>query len=413
MPVSTLFRSSFALAGACVLVHGALACGGARPAPAPIPPPSSPPPLLLPLDRASVLDVDNAPASFPDSVVVAAFADGFQRSGFLPSRRARGVGALRLNQVLRRVLDTWPVPLRGYAYTTQVVESDLPVLFPYGAGRLDATSALLSELGLIDSELAALLALAVARTELAHPVRYLAAAPDGFRSAAARADARFSAANLIAGLDEFSFAVPSERELVEADALASFWLASQPAAAGTGPGVLAAAFGKLAAFHRRAGDSLRDQPAHPLSVIAPARIRRVLRTTSIVLHDSAARLGLGRRGEVRAGFQPLFIARYGPLVDIVGVFTLGPAERPARLGHLNLRIVGRRAIFSESSADFLYPGTSVPVVYSGRLPEHLSLDLIAAADYGPVLDRVAEWRVSDATLFDRRGGSTAASPRPR
>ena len=374
-------------------------------------------PDRLPVSSAFLLDVDNRPGLFPNHVAVHAFADGFQRSEFLPSRPAPEIDVLRATEVLQRVLNAWPVPLRGHSYTIQAVEADAPVLQAYGAGRLDATSALLAGLGLLESELAALLALAVARTELDHPARFLQSAPRAFHEGIARAGARgvpeegvrpaLSASNLIARLPSFGFAAPMATEITEADAMASFYLD----AAGAGPGALAGALGKLTAFDRRTAGSFRETPAYAAGLVDPARIRRILRTTSIVLRNSAARLGLGRRGEVRAGFQPLWIARYGPLVNIIGVFTLAPTEDPARLGNLNLRIAGRRAIFSERSAEVLYPGTSVAVVYSGRLPEQVSLDLIAAADYGPVLDGIAEWRLSDAILFDRRGGSTAAAPR--
>ena len=376
---------------AAAVVFASCQSAGRGPAVPRSPDPSRAAPDRLPVSSAFLLDVDNRPGLFPNHVAVQAFADGFQRSEFLPSRPAPEIDALRATEVLQRVLNAWPVPLRGHSYTIQAVEADAPVLQAYGAGRLDATSALLAGLGLLDSELSALLALAVARTELDHPARFLQSAPRAFHE----------------GLPSFGFAAPMAREIIEADAMASFYLD----AAGAGPGALAAALGKLAAFDRRTAGSFRETPAYAAGLVDPARIRRILRTTSIVLRNSAARLGLGRRGEVRAGFQPLWIARYGPLVDIIGVFTLAPTEEPARLGNLNLRIAGRRAIFSERSAEVLYPGTSVAVVYSGRLPEQVSLDLIAAADYGPVLHGIAEWRLSDAVLFDRRGGSTAAAPR--
>lgn len=123
-------------------------------------------------------------------MAVQAFADGFQGSEFLPSRRAPEIDDLRATELLQRVLNAWPVPLRGHSYTIQAVEADAPVLQAYGAGRLDATSTLLAGLGLLDSELSALLALAVARTELDHPARFLQSAPRAFHEGIARAGAR-------------------------------------------------------------------------------------------------------------------------------------------------------------------------------------------------------------------------------
>ena len=422
-PTRSAFRSVAAVLAAAALVSG---CRSAAPAGPVVPAAPSVPaaaadpgPDPLPVSAAGILGVVNRPALLPGSCLMEGFSNGFQRSSFLSSRPGTASDDLRVQRLLDRVLAGWPVPLRGFPYSVRVVRSDVPAGWSYGAGHLDTTTALVSGVGLTDVELEALLAHLVARTELLQQLPFLSAAPDAFHADAAETcDAAtrleddpppLAAAAHVARMTDFSFAVFDGMADLDADELAALYLD----AAGPGRGVLAAAFGKVAAFDRRTAGRHRGHPAFRATLPAPDRIRRILRTSSLLLHDARASLGTARGGAVRAGFQPVAISRYGPLVVVAAVVTTAPLAGSACLGVLHLRIAGRRAIFPDRSTNRLYAGTSAPVLYRGRLPESASLDLIADARFGPALHGVGRWAPVDAVLFDPAGGSVSAVPQGR
>ena len=400
------------------------ACRSGGPVPPPVPPPQTPEPPRqdpeeLTAGSAQLLSVINRPSLFPEHTALAAFADGFQRSTFLPSTRGSDRDTSRAEETLDRVLSRWPAPLRGYHYTVQVVETDYPVAWAYGAGRIDLTSNLVSGLGLSDSELEALVARAVAHTELQHQRAFLTAAPRGFHEDIAVLEAIRDgendapppvwASSLIARQKDFGYAKIGTAANYEADALASFYLEST----GIGLPELASALGKLRAFERRTAGLYRNEPAYRATRVDPSRIRRLVETSSMLLRDANARIGTGRNGEVRAGFQPLWTSRYGPLVHILAVLTLGPAEQASRIGDLFLQMDGEEVVFADRSADELQPATSVAVLYRGQVGEQIPLGQMGEAALRPSLERIHRWTAARAVLFDPAGGSAAASARPR
>ena len=77
-----------------------------------------------------------------------------------------------LERIGERVLDAWPVPLKGYRYRFQVVDSDEISAFAVPTGYIFMTRGLLESLE-SDDEVAAILAHEIAHVESRHSWRSL------------------------------------------------------------------------------------------------------------------------------------------------------------------------------------------------------------------------------------------------
>lgn len=381
-----------------------------------LPPPRTPGELAIRTAPARALAVLNRAAALEDHAAEAEFARGFQASLFHPNTPGTPAQQARVRRIMRKVLRAWPVPLRGYDYSVSVDRTRMPNAFAYGDGRLGFTTGMLDGLGMTDTELEMIMAHEVAHTELRHSNRMrkvvlrgaaINAAVLGF-ALGMDTDWAWLTADMVSQITNFGFAGFSRDREREADALARFYLDS----AGIGARPAETGFGKMLAFRRRHGARFAEYDAYATHPATPERIGRARDTETLRIDDWRASVGYDRHGQIRAGFQPVFLSRYGSEVDVIGVLTTPPYDTRRPVGSLYVRLGGRLLEFRERTAENTDPGTSAPVIFRGRLPEGIGLADLAGAAAGPAIAGVERWERQDLNLYDRDAGSAWAKPEP-
>lgn len=393
------------------LLWGAAACSHS------LTPPRSPAELAIRTNPERALTVFNRAAALEDHAAEAEFARGFQASLFHPNTPGTPAQHARVRRIMRKVLRAWPVPLRGYDYSVTVERTAMPNAFAYGDGRLGFTTGMLDGVGMTDAELEMIMAHEVAHTELRHSNRMrkvvlrgqmINAAALGF-ALGMDTDWAWLTAEMVTQITNFGFAGFSRDREREADALARFYLDS----VGIGPRPAATGFGKMLAFKHRHGARFSEYAAYASHPPTPERIDRARDTETFRIDDWRASVGYDTHGQIRAGFQPVFLSHYGSEVDVIGVLTTPPYDTRRPVGSLYVRLGGRLLEFRERTAENTDPGTSAPVVFRGGLPEGVGLADLADAAFGPQIAGVERWERQDLNLYAPGVGSVWAKPETR
>ena len=377
-------------------------------------PPRSPAELALRTDPERALAVFNRAAALEDHAAEVVFARGFQASLFHPNTPGTPAQHARVRRIMRKVLRAWPVPLRGYDYSVSVDRTAMPNAVAYGDGRLAFTTGILDGLGMTDTEIEMIMAHEVAHTELRHSNRMRKILLRGLMVNAAAlgfalgmdTDWAWLTAEMVTQITNFGFAGFSRDREREADALARFYLDS----VGIGARPAVTGFGKLLAFKQRHGARFSEYAAYASHPPTPERIDRARDTETLRINDWRAAIGYDAHGQIRGGFQPVFLSRYGSEVDVIGVLTTPPYDTRRPVGSLYVRLGGRLLEFRERTAENTDPGTSAPVVFRGRLPEGIGLAELAEASAGPAIAGIERWERQDLNLYEREIGSVWAKP---
>ena len=401
LPVIRTFAGAACLASLCACSTG-------------LPPPRTPAELAVRTDPGRALAVFNRAAALEDHAAEAEFARGFQASLFHPNTPGTPAQHARVRRIMRKVLRAWPVPLRGFDYSVSVDRTPMPNAFAYGDGRLGFTTGMLDGVGMTDAEIEMIMAHEVAHTELRHTnrMRKIWLRGQAINAAAlglalgADSDWAWLTAEAVTQLTGFGFAGFNRDHEREADALARFYLDS----AGIGARPAATGFGKLLAFRNRSGARFSEYAAYATHPPTRERIDRARDTETLRIDDWRASVGYDAQGQIRAGFQPVFLSRYGSEVDVIGVLTTPHYDTRRPVGSLYVRLGGRLLEFRERTAENTEPGTSAPVVFRGRLPEGVELADLADAPSGPQIPSVERWEPHDLNLYRRDIGSAWAKP---
>ena len=377
-------------------------------------PPRSPAEVALRTDPERALAVFNRAAALEDHAAEVVFARGFQASLFHPNTPGTPAQHARVRRIMRKVLRAWPVPLRGYDYSVSVDRTAMPNAVAYGDGRLAFTTGILDGLGMTDTEIEMIMAHEVAHTELRHSNRMRKILLRGLMVNAAAlgfalgmdTDWAWLTAEMVTQITNFGFAGFSRDREREADALARFYLDS----VGIGARPAVTGFGKLLAFKQRHGARFSEYAAYASHPPTLERIDRARDTETLRINDWRAAIGYDAHGQIRGGFQPVFLSRYGSEVDVIGVLTTPPYDTRRPVGSLYVRLGGRLLEFRERTAENTDPGTSAPVVFRGRLPEGIGLAELAEASAGPAIAGIERWERQDLNLYERDIGSVWAKP---
>ena len=274
-----------------------------------------------------------------------------------------------LEGVGERVLDSWPVPLKGYRYRFQVVDSDDINAFAVPTGYIFMTRGLLESLE-GDNEVAAILAHEIAHVESRHSYRI-------WRNAQ-RASTVAGIVGLFAGgtdnsVDDIVATMTSftanlfmaghgrDRER-EADLFASFYLHE----ADVGDQPLLNSFRKLK-FARDAMDPFGDGGGGGLFASHPdieERLERAGTTTTASFLQQEVFQGLRDNGEVVATLRFDVQRIFRNELDVIATLSTTPElGEEDDVNTINVRVAGQRIELRERTAEKIFPSDEVSAVF--------------------------------------------------
>ena len=266
-----------------------------------------------------------------------------------------------------RVLDNWPIPLKGYRYRFQVVDADEINAFAVPTGYIFVTRGLLESLE-TNEELEAILAHEIAHVETRHSYRLFRNAQNVSRwlgiAAALTGLSDNEADDLVASMLAFTANIfltghGRDRER-EADMFASFYLSD----AGIGDRPLLNAFKKLK-FARDAYDPFGRGGG--LFSTHPHIDERLARATSTETGGFAREEvfnGLNDDGALVATLRFDVQRLFGRELEVVATLSttaeLGEADN---VNTLNVRVGGQRLELKERTAERVFPSDEVSAVF--------------------------------------------------
>ena len=274
----------------------------------------------------------------------------------------------QLEGVGQRVLDRWPVPLKGYRYRFQVVDSEDINAFAVPTGYIFMTRGLLESLE-SDNEVAAILAHEIAHVESRHSYRR-------WRNAQ-RASTIAGIVGIFAGgtdnaVDDIIATMTSfaanlfmaghgrDRER-EADLFASFYLNETDA----GDRPLLNSFRKLK-FARDAHDPFGDGggglfASHPH---IDERLDRASATTTASFPEDDVFQGLTDDGELVATMRFDVQRLFQNELDVVATLSTTPElGEEDDVNTINVRVAGQRIRLRERTAEKIFPSDEVSAVF--------------------------------------------------
>ena len=272
-----------------------------------------------------------------------------------------------VERVAARVLDDWPLPLKGYRYRFQVVDTDDINAFAVPTGYIFVTRGLLESLETED-ELAAILAHEIAHVESRHSYRRWrnarnASIVTGILGAIAGGTDN-AADDVIAAMTAFTSQLfiaghGRDRER-EADMFASFYLSDRD----IGDGPLLSAFRKLQ-FARDAYDPFGGGgglfASHP---DIDERLNRARSTVTASFPDDAVFHGVRRNGSLVATLRFDVQRLYHNELDVVATLSTTPElGDDDNVNTLNVRVGGRRLRLRERTAERIFPSDEVSAVF--------------------------------------------------
>ena len=267
-----------------------------------------------------------------------------------------------------RVLDSWPVPLKGYRYRFQVVDSDDVNAFAVPTGYIFMTRGLLHSLE-SDNEVAAILAHEIAHVESRHSYRI-------WRNAQ-RASTVTGIVGIFAGgtdtnVDDIIAVMTSftanlfmaghgrDRER-EADLFASFYLTETD----VGDRPLLNAFRKLK-FARDAHDPFGDG-AGGLFATHPhieERLDRASATTTASFLEENVFQGVTDNGELVATLRFDVQRLFQNELDVIATLSTTPElSEEDDVNTINVRVAGQRIQLRERTAEKIFPSDEVSAVF--------------------------------------------------
>ena len=281
-----------------------------------------------------------------------------------------------VERIGRQVLDGWPVPLKGYRYRFQVVDTDDINAMAVPTGYIFVTRGLLEALE-TDEELAAILAHEIAHVESRHSYRMwrnaqktsfwtsLAVGIAAGAAAAAGAMDPGEAAAVAASMGSFTaelFMLGHGRDRErEADLFASFYLNDRD----IGDGPLLNAFRKLK-FARDAVDPF-GRGGGGLFATHPhieERLDKATGTQTAPFPADAVFQGLRNNGALvatlRFDVQRLFRNELDVVATLSTTAELGEEDN---VNTLDLRIDGERIELREETAEKIFPSDEVSAVF--------------------------------------------------
>ena len=303
-----------------------------------------------------------------------------------------------VDRIGARVLDGWPVPLKGYRYRFQVIDADDVNAFAAPTGYVFVTRGLLESLETED-ELAAILAHEIAHVESRHTYRRWrnarnASIVTGILGAFA-AGADDAAGDVIAAMTSFTSELfiaghGRDRER-EADMFASFFLNE----ADVGDAPLLNAFRKLQ-FARDAYDPFGGGgglfASHP---DIDERLNRARATVTAAFPDDAVFHGVRRDGSLvatlRFDVQRLYRNELNVIATLSTTAELGDDDN---VNTLNVRVGGRRIRLRERTAERIFPSDEVSAVFGADDARGLIDEPIEAVDLN--LHNVRRWQRATA-----------------
>jgi len=273
----------------------------------------------------------------------------------------------RIASIGNRVLDNWPVPLKGYRYQFQVVDTDQINAFAVPTGYIFVTRGLLESLE-TDDEVEAILAHEIAHVESRHSYRLFrnqrnVSRWSGFAAALAGATDNEvdDVVTLMASLASNIFMAGHGRDRErEADTYASFYLSH----VGIGDAPLVTAFKKLK-FSHDAYDPFGNGgglfSTHP---DISERLNRATFTATEVFPEGAVFNGLNKSGSLVATLRFDVQRLFGRELDVIATLSttaeLGEADN---VNTLNVRVNGQRLELKERTAERVFPSDEVSAVF--------------------------------------------------
>jgi len=310
-------------------------------------------------------------------------------------------GQEEVARVGARVLDDWPVPLKGYRYRFQVVDADDINAFAVPTGYIFVTRGLLEGLE-SENELAAILAHEIAHVESRHSYRMwrnsqkrsmwlgIASAVAGVTDSAVddivTAMLSFSTNLFLAGHGR-------DRER-EADLFASFYLHQVD----IGDRPLLSAFKKLK-FARDAYDPFGESggglfASHPH---IEERLARASGTTTQPFPSNEVFQGLNGKGALVATLRFDVQRLFGRELDVVATLsTTAELGKEDNVNTIKVRVAGQRLELKERTAEKIYPSDEVSAVFGN--------DRASSVIQGPI--ESVELNLRNVTRWERAGSDT-------
>ena len=269
-----------------------------------------------------------------------------------------------IERVGARVLDGWPVPLKGYRYRFQVVDSDDVNAFAVPTGYIFVTRGLVESLE-TEPELAAILAHEIAHVESRHSYRHwrntqklsivtgimgaLAGATDNAADDVVAAMTSFTAGLFMAGHGR-------DRER-EADLFASFYLNDTD----IGDQPLLNSFRKLK-FARDAYDPFGGVFAsHPH---IDERLEKASATVTAAFADDEVFHGVENNGTLVATLRFDIQRLFRNELDVVATLsTTAELGKEDNVNTINIRVGGERITLRERTAEKIFPSDEVSAVF--------------------------------------------------
>ena len=279
-----------------------------------------------------------------------------------------------INLTGRRVLDHWPVPLKGYRYRFQVVDADEINAFAVPTGYIFITRGLLESLE-TNEELEAILAHEIAHVESRHSYRLFRNAQNASRwlgiAAALTGATDNKVDDVVASMLSFTANIfltghGRDRER-EADMFSSFYLINT----GVGDRPLVNAFKKLK-FSRDAYDPFGSGgglfgglfSTHPH---IDERLERATSTATGTFTEEAVFNGLNNDGALVATLRFDVQRLFGRELDVIATLSttaeLGEADN---VNTLNVRVGGQRLELKERTAERIFPSDEVSAVFGNN-----------------------------------------------
>ena len=267
----------------------------------------------------------------------------------------------------RRVLDQWPVPLKGYRYRFQVVDADDINAFAVPTGYIFVTRGLLEALE-TEEELAAILAHEIAHVESRHSFRmWRNAQKTSFWTGLALAAAGVTdtaADDIVVAMTAFTTQLfmaghGRDRER-EADLFASFYLNERE----IGDRPLLTAFRKLK-FARDAYDPFGRGgglfASHPH---IDERLDKASATQTVPFPPDAVFRGVRRNGALVATLRFDVQRLYRNELDVVGTLsTTAELGEEDNVNTLTVRVAGQPLELRERTAEKIFPSDEVSAVF--------------------------------------------------
>ena len=284
----------------------------------------------------------------------------------------------------QRVLNQWPMPLKGYNYRFYVDSCRHRNAWALPAGHISVSRGLIDALETED-QLAAVLAHEIAHVEHRHGYRkwrnyrnraLIGAALVGFASATENAfdDLAAITYNIVAQLNLFAHSRDRERE---ADLAASMYLHR----AGLGDGPMRQMFRKLGG----GGGGLRSTHPH-----LAERIARAGTTETQAFPDTEVFHGLNQRGETVAILRFDLQRRFGNELSVIATLTATDRlDERDNINNIKLRSGGRQLTLNETTAEQIYPRRRVSAVFKSDSVRGPITDSIERVDMK--LRNVEDW----------------------